>query len=135
MLRTQLDYNTSLIPFYRERQERYASRVIDVEQDLEKMPLLGKTDIRMNFPDGFVAADRRDAHILSSSGSSDERLQVWADNERPLFGAEQVRGLRLIGRPDFKRAYFTTPLCLATECHLSTTPMEQRLTDGVCGSI
>ncbi|MBV9948874.1 MAG: hypothetical protein JOZ69_18645 [Myxococcales bacterium] len=75
----------SAVPLHR---ERLASLLeLTPGWELENLPLLGKDDLRRHFPDGLTPAGldvapllrRRDLVVATTSGTTDQRLQVYSD--------------------------------------------------------
>lgn len=111
---------------YKDRKDVYAG-------DLATLPLLRKADVRAAlhdfvFDDIDVARDLESKRIgfATSSGSTGERLQVYADahlEELPPHGLS-LWGVETKGAPN--RAVFTSPRCVAFECHLGSSSMAER---------
>lgn len=121
------------IPFYR---ERFAGIEVSGFSDLGKLPAMGKRDVRDNFPSRLLPdgvdvdqlVERGEASLEATSGTAEDRLQVFFDHTRPGFhlafpGILPIEG----GWSGARIAVFTTPICSGTVCHLGGMPFAERL--------
>jgi phenylacetate-CoA ligase len=94
--------------------------------------------VRAHVPDGFAVGGRRavrglatgDAEIVTTSGTSDERLsivwhQAWWDRSEAAAARLNAVLAPLWDGPR-REAVLTTPLCGVSACHVVTSTMEQR---------
>jgi phenylacetate-CoA ligase len=140
-LRELLEFATQRVSYYRDRKDAYAPSVSRVRslEDLRRLPLMKRSDLRAHFPDGLVA-DGLDVPALleagalelaSTSGSTGERVQVFAamdlDSVPPIY--EELWDLPPSDETP-KTAVFTTPLCLGNQCHLGRATYEERIREG-----
>jgi len=121
------------IPFHR---ARFAGTDVRGFADLPRLPVMGKKDVREHFPAGLLPdgldidalVSRGEASLEATSGTADDRLQVFFDHSRPGFhlgfpGVRPIEG----GWGGARIAVFTTPICSGTVCHLGGMPFDERL--------
>jgi phenylacetate-CoA ligase len=137
-LRTLLRFAIDKVPHYRERRSEYEPDRVTNREALEKLPLLRKADVRTAFmrlvPDNLdvkAETERGRLELVSTSGTTDERLQTFSDATlvRVPSNYDAVFGIaRLPGVP--RTAVFTSVTCLAQGCTLSSDAPSARLVHG-----
>jgi phenylacetate-CoA ligase len=137
-LRTLLRFAVEKVPYYRERRAEYEPDRIADRQALAKLPLLRKADVRAAFmrlvPDDLDVkgeTERGRLELVSTSGTTDERLQAFSDATlvRVPSNYDAVFGIaRLPSVP--RTAVFTSVTCLAQGCTLSSAAPSTRLVHG-----
>ena len=111
--------------------------------DFFRLPLIGKRELRENFPDNFLRAGQRLDELLESksvelehtSGSSDDRTPVLFG--RGWWNAQEARVLRLnpfVARildehPRARRATIVPPICNGLVCFSNYTSKSARTVD------
>jgi phenylacetate-CoA ligase len=122
-LRKMLHFAGQHVPFYRERFRETGIRPEEVrtEEDLLRIPVLTKEDIRRNFPDRLLAEGRRftAGKLGQTSGSTGESLHFVRPEDswrRSLEYSVLLRTKRLSNVPVLVLA---TPICTAATCSLS----------------
>jgi phenylacetate-CoA ligase len=130
-VRRMIDWARESIPFHRER-----LTAVHGHADLARLPIMDKRDVRENFPvrllpDGLdidALVESGQASLEATSGTSDDRLQVFFDHSRPGFHLSFPGVAPLPGGWGAARiAVFTTPICSGTVCHLGGMPYDERL--------
>jgi len=129
--RNLLEYACERIPLYREKFPKagVTPESIRKPEDLLRIPVLTKDEIRQNFPDRLVAGDRKfqPDQIRQTSGSTGESLHFI----RPEVGwtrTIQYSALLRTGRiSNIPVVSLTTPHCTAATCSLQ----EQRSGPGM----
>jgi phenylacetate-CoA ligase len=123
------------VPFHRDRFQELGLDPDELTspEDLRRLPVMTKVDIRKNFPDRLVPDDLDVKQLLAdgtlsvgaTSGTTDERLQVLFD-----FAAgglpEHYEDFWALEEGVGRGAVFTSPLCAGFECHLGMTTREER---------
>ena len=138
-LRELLEFATERVRYYRDRKEAYAPSEVRSQEDLQRLPLMRRSDLRAHFPDGLVA-DGLDVPALleagalelaASSGTTGERVQVLSDMNVDSVPPNYEELWELPPSEETpKTAVFTTPLCLGNQCHLGRATYEERLRAG-----
>jgi phenylacetate-CoA ligase len=111
------------VPFYRARPQLYARRIQSVDQ-LRELPLLRRAELkshmlelcseRVNFKQD-VATGRLE--LASTSGTTDERVQAFADSTLTRVPANYPELWGVPQREDAPRtAVLTSPFCMADRC-------------------
>jgi phenylacetate-CoA ligase len=126
-----IDWARQRVPFHRGRLAEARGY-----HDLAQLPIMDKRDIRENFPAGLLPegldidalVERGEASLEATSGTADDRLQVFFDHSRPGFhlsfpGVAPLPG----GWGEARIAVFTTPICSGTVCHLGGMSFDERL--------
>ncbi len=141
-MRRMLRYAAEQVPVYKKKLAGIDVASIDREEGLHSVPLTDKSDIRANYPDGFVP-DSLDLHELtvtnqvvrgvSSGTSAGERLQTLhtrsAWNGRMIAGA--ALNVELFPYIEAHNATFTTMHCAdADVCVTHLAQMEDRIRAG-----
>lgn len=106
--------------------------------DFLALPVLRKADLKRGFPDrflppgksldGLLAADRL-LRVHSSSGTTDERVDVLYDDRLNAFPAE-AKARWAASRPlgvFSKIAVLTSPICAGFQCHLDQKTFTERI--------
>ncbi len=135
-LRERLSDITSKVPFFSKRKLDYDPKSINSIEDFSKIPFMRKKNLRENFPTDLIPNDMDIAGglnhgslvLVSTSGSTDERLQVIANSkiDRLPFGSDDLFNFP-IGGEQPRTAILTTPICSGTECTIGDTSFEKRL--------
>jgi phenylacetate-CoA ligase len=135
-LQARLQEICETVPFFRERKDQYAPANIKALEDFLQLPFMRKRDLRANFPNGLIpegtdvgqGLQDQTLTLVVTSGSTEDRLQVISRHqiERHPFGCDDLYGVRLGGKQP-ATAFFTTPICSGTECHLGGSSYEQRV--------
>lgn len=139
-LRGAVEQAITEVAFHRERfkENRLTISAAMSPDAYRKVPVMTKAELRANFPgklvpDGVDVAELLaggDLSINSTSGSSDERLQVLFDYRVGRLPDAYRRLWHVHDTVDIERgAVFTSPICAGFECHLGKLTMEERLRD------
>ncbi len=130
------------VPLYRDCLAAHALSLGTAESnpDFERLPLMGKPEMRRNFPHNFLPPGQTLEHLLSgnrvelehTSGTSSERLPVIFG--RGWWNAQEERALRLNARvagvlndhPAARRATLTSPSCNGLTCPTVWMSRDQR---------
>lgn len=87
------------VPLYKKKYGKKGIHLDDIKgmNDLEKLPLISKEDIRKNFPDGIVAKDDKKI-LLTTSGSTGKPVSIYCDQFSAIKSLEgYVRELKFYG--------------------------------------
>lgn len=131
-----MDFVLSEVPYYQSR-SAYASVPVTSVADLQAFPILTRADLRANLLE-LIPRDLRLSHsagaegltLLSTSGSTDERLQALAGNEVATVPEAYARvWTGTEATAPVKTAILTTPRCSGTVCHLGQASFEERIAD------
>ncbi len=137
-LAAALEFAVGQVPYYRSHASAYGRPVAGVA-DLSQLPLLEKSTLRAGFDqfvaDGTCIAERvlrGDWELVSTSGSTGERLSALADMTLPRFPPEleEIWGLPLLDRTR-RTAVLTSPGCMGTAgCGWSSLDRAERMKQG-----
>lgn len=117
-----LDFAWERIPYYRERYEQAGVKPAEIRsrEDLQRLPMLTKDDIRRNFPDRMVESARRIplTKMGQTSGSTGESIHFMRADDawrQSLYYSVFLctRGLR-----NLAMMVLTTPHCAGATCSL-----------------
>ncbi len=127
------------VPLYREVLAQKNGHRVDFD-DFKCLPLIAKPEMRLNFPQNFLAAgqsletlvEQNLIELEHTSGTSSERLPVIF--ARGWWNAQEERALRLNGfvakvldeHPDARRVTITSPSCNGLTCPTVWMSREQR---------
>lgn len=93
-LRELIKYSYNNVPYYNELLKSWSSpEDIKLKDDLYKIPLLTKEDIRRNFPNKIVARQLKSKVILSSSSGSTGQSLKYLETKKTL-SLSQAAGIR-----------------------------------------
>lgn len=134
-----LRHAVTVSSFHRARLSPLLDTVHGVE-DLERLPLMTKDDLRANFPEGLVQLDVMKAGLdtgellfATTSGTTGDRLQVVSDTRLPRFPPDFLTSWDVGAfEPGVvpRTAVFTSPVCAGPICHLGRVPMAERIVSG-----
>ncbi len=100
-LRTLVAYVTQRVPFYRERLAAVGVAAADIRSidDVVRLPITRKTDLRDNYPLGLLAVPREELRrIHASSGTTGKATVVaYTANDVDLFARVNARSLAMAG--------------------------------------
>src|ERR1039458_7840828 len=111
--------------------------------DFSRLPLIGKAELRENFPDNFLRAGQNLDALLESksvelehtSGSSDERTAVlfgrgwWNEQEARVLRLNHFAAKVLDEFPRARRATLVPPVCNGLVCFSNFTSKAARTVD------
>ncbi len=110
------------IPYYNEKFREAGVRPEDIRtrDDLQRIPILTKDDIRQNFPDRILDNRRkfRMTQIGQTSGSTAESLYFVRPDKAWIRSLYYSVFLRTNGMKNLPILVFTTPHCTAASCSL-----------------
>jgi phenylacetate-coenzyme A ligase PaaK-like adenylate-forming protein len=113
----------------------------NLEEFIRPLPFMGRQELRVHFPNGFLPPSVRFAQAVASkkievvrtSGTSSDRLQVlWADGwwqRQELEGLKSNPYIAQRLNESYREAVLTTPLCSENVCQTGPTPMSERCVD------
>ena len=106
MLRRMVEYAYT-VPLYHEKYKKEGVHPRDIKgiEDIHKLPLISKDDVRSHYPDGIVPVGRRQpGFLLSTSGSTGKPVFFYCDHFSAVRRLEGfVRTLRAYGG-DWRRS-------------------------------
>jgi phenylacetate-CoA ligase len=114
-----------------------------VPNDFARLPLIGKMELRQNFPNNFLRAGQQLAALLENksvelehtSGSSDERTAVlfgrgwWNEQEARVLRLNRLVAQVLDTHPRARRATLVPPVCNGLVCFSNYTAKSARTVD------
>lgn len=137
--RQVLEFVSERVPYYRDRKAQYSPAAIQSLADLQRLPLMRKSDLRRAMPHGLIADDIDVAARLedgsltlsATSGTTDERVQVLSDMELDVLPSrfEAIWNLKP-SEERYRTAVFTSPTCMGAECHLGRASLDKRIRGG-----
>jgi phenylacetate-CoA ligase len=117
-----LEHACREIPYYRDRFHEAGLTPGDIRgpEDLCRIPLLTKDDVRQNFPDRLVLQGRdfEEWHLGQTSGSTAESMHYIRPDDARHRGLYYSVFLRAGGITNLPVVMFTTPHCTAGTCSL-----------------
>lgn len=136
-LQALLEFTGAHVPYYRENSAYDGENILDTD-DLSKLPILTKADLRSNFneimADDINVAENIDQGTLSivrTSGTTDERIQVLSDMRLDRVPPDFARVWNIAFKGETPRtAILTTPICMATQCNIGDLPLNDRVQFG-----
>jgi phenylacetate-CoA ligase len=113
------------------------------ESNFSRLPLIGKRELRENFPDNFLRAGQNLAALLENksvelehtSGTSEERTAVlfgrgwWNEQEARVLRLNRVVARVLDAHPRARRATLVPPVCNGLVCFSNYTAKSARTVD------
>ena len=90
------------VPLYQKKFKEYGIKPEDIKgiQDITKLPIISKDDLRAHYPDEIIPKnfDKKDAFLLSTSGSTGEPVFMYYDRFTAIKILEgYVRALKAFG--------------------------------------
>lgn len=128
------------LPIYRDRRFNVSQRM---DEFLNALPFMTKSDLRRHFPQGFLRTSDSFAALVASktvevvrtSGTSSERLQIlwetdwWERQELAALCTNPVIQPHM--NDAYREAVLTTPLCSESVCKTGPATMEERRIDNL----
>ena len=128
-----------LLPRWREVPLYRAAR----ESDFSRLPLIGKRELRENFPNNFLRAgqnleamlENKSVELEHTSGSSEERTAVlfgrgwWNEQEARVLRLNRFVAQVLDAHPRARRATLVPPICNGLVCFSNFTSKTARTVD------
>jgi phenylacetate-CoA ligase len=135
----QLARVEEFLPRWRELPLYRAAR----RNDFLRLPLIGKRELRENFPDNFLRAgqnldallENKSVELEHTSGSSDERTAVlfargwWNEQEARVLRLNRFVAQVLEAHPRARRATLVPPVCNGLVCFSNYTSKSARTAD------
>lgn len=135
-LKERLEEICDTVPFFQERKNLYSPNKIKTWADFERSPLMWKDDLRRSFPSKIISTrvdlrtelEQGSLQILTTSGSTDERLQIVSKTqiERLPFGCDDLFNIPMGGIQP-KTAFFMAPACSFLDCRVGKSSFEDRI--------
>jgi len=127
------------VPLYRDAIEHFAAP--NLRADFQRLPLLGKREMRTGFPQNFLPAgasleslmENRLVELEHTSGTSEERLPVifgrgwWDTQEQRALRLNPFIAKILDEHPRARRITITSPACNGLTCPTAWMSRQQRI--------
>jgi len=90
------------VPLYQDKYQDAGVKASDIKdlEDIKKLPIITKDDLRNYYPDGLVSKDfdKDNAFLLSTSGSSGKPVFIYYDYLSSIkFSEGYIRSLKILG--------------------------------------
>jgi phenylacetate-CoA ligase len=114
-----------------------------LENDFSRLPLIGKRELRENFPNNFLRAgqnldallENKSVELEHTSGTSEERTAVlfgrgwWNEQEARVLRLNKFVARILDAHPNARRATLVPPVCNGLVCFSNYTAKSARTVD------
>ncbi len=130
------------VPLYRQAGPHRAFTGADVQlEELQRLPLITKQDIRRDFPCNFLRAgveleallEQERIELEHTSGTSEERTPLmlgrgwWAEQEQRALRLNPLVTAVLDEFPDARRVNLSSPVCSGEICYTGVPSREERI--------